>query len=696
MLFSTSTSARRLHRALTAAVATAAVATAAFVAPLAPAWAASPVLAVDPAYMDAQVDPCQDYYGFANGAYERVAIPPAFAAYGVNQEIDERTRDLLKAILDSAALAKAAAGSPTQRIGDFYASGLDQAGIERAGLAPIAELLDAVAAYKDPAQLPLLMALLHRAGVRAGWSVYVGPDEKDSASVTVNLAQGGLGLPDRDYYLRADADSAKLRGQYTKHIQAMLQLAGEATATAQFQAQAVVALETAMAQASKTLVQLRDPQGNYHRMDRKALAALSPRLFLTTWLKAVGVPEAQSHVVVGQPEYLSALSKLVKGGKIADWRAYLRWQVLRAYAPYLGQALERESFGFYGQTLAGRTEQLPRWKRVLQALDQGIGMDLGRLYVDQAFSPRAKAKVLEMIRFHQTALRASIARATWMGEATKVEARRKVDTLVAMVGYPDEWRDYSALQIRRDSYAGNYLASQRFDWQRDLAKLGKPVDRKDWQMTPQTNNAYYDPTMNQIVLPAGILQPPFFDVDADDASNYGALASTIGHEILHALDDQGSQYDADGNLKNWWTAADRTAYDAATAKVVAQYNGYQVAGLAINGQQTLGENLADIGGVKIAWEAYKLAGKGKPASPAKTVAGRLISDDQRFFVAFAQSWRTNERLESQKLKVQSDVHSPVRWRVHGPGAALEIYSRAFGCATGQAMFAEPARRFELW
>lgn len=691
MPFLPKASTRRVFRRLAGCAVTAAL-----ISPATQSWAAAPIPAVDPAYIDGKIDPCQDYYGFANGAYARTPIPGAFAAYGVNQEIDERTRDLLKAILDSAALAKAAPGSPTQRIGDFYASGIDEAGIARAGLAPIGELLDAVSAYKDPAELPRLLALLHRAGVRAGWGVYIGPDEKDSAAVTVNLVQGGLGLPERDYYLRSDAASVQLRAQYAAHVAATLQLAGEATATAAAQAQAVLALETAMARASKTLVELRDPQGNYHRLDRKALAALSPRLFLTTWLAAVGVPDTQPHVVVGQPAYLTALGQLVKGGKLADWRAYLRWQVLRAYAPYLGQALEQESFRFYGKVLAGRTEQLPRWKRVLQALDDAIGMDLGRLYVERAFSPRAKAKVLEMVRFHQAALRASIARATWMGEATKVEARRKVDTLVAMVGFPDTWRDYSALQVRRDSYAGNVLAARRFDWQRDLAKLGKPVDRSDWQMTPQTNNAYYDPTMNQIVLPAGILQPPFFDVEADDASNYGALASTIGHEILHALDDQGSQYDADGNLKNWWSAADRAAYDAATAKVVTQYNAYQVEGLAINGQQTLGENLADIGGVKIAYEAWKLASRGKAPQPAQTLAGRLISDDQRFFVAFAQSWRTNERPESQKLKVQSDVHSPVRWRVHGPGAALELYSRAFGCREGQAMYAEPARRFELW
>lgn len=677
------------------------IANPAFSAPAkgAPTAKSPAIIAVDPAYMDAKADPCADFYRFANGAYDSTPIPGAYAAYGVNQEIDERGWALLKTILDAAALAKASPATATQRIGDFYASGMDLSHLEKVGLEPIGELLGAVAGYSDPAQLPVLLAKLHAAGVRAGWSVYVGTDDKDSTSVIVNIGQGGLSLPERDYYLRSDAASAKLRDQYAQHVAAMLQLAGEPTATAQQQGQAVLALETKMAKASKTLTELRDPEANYHKLDRKQLAQLSPALALSTWLKQLGVPDQQLAVVVGQPEYLAEVGKLVKSEPLAAWRTYLRWQVLRAYAPYLTAALDQENFGFYGRTLAGKTEQLPRWKRVLRTLDDSIGFDLGRLYVERAFSAEAKAKVLEMIDFHKEALRQAIARATWMGEATKVQARRKVDTMVAMVGYPDEWRDYTALTIRRDSYAGNVLASHRFEFARDLAKLGKPVDRKEWHMTPQTNNAYYDPTMNQIVLPAGILQPPFYDAKADDASNYGALSSTIGHEILHALDDQGSQYDADGNLKNWWTAQDRAAYDAKTAKVVALYQGYEgVPGLKLNGQQTLGENLADIGGVKIAWEAWKLAakGKGKATDGVQKVGGRQLSADQRFFVAFAQSWRTNERVESLRLKVQSDVHSPVRWRVHGPAAALEIYSQAYGCKPGQAMFAEPERRFDLW
>ncbi len=667
-------------------------------APQAPAAAKTPaVVAVDPAYMDLSTDPCGDYYRFANGGYDSTPIPGAYAGYGVNQEIDERGYALLKTLLDAAALAKASPGSATQRIGDFYASGMDLARLEQAGLEPISELLSAIATLKDGSQLHAVVAKLHAAGVHAGWSVYVATDDKDSTSVIVNLSQGGLGLPERDYYVRSDAASAKLRDQYAKHVAAMLQLAGEPTATALQQGQRVLALETKLALASKTLTQLRDPQANYHKMDRSQLAALSPQLALPTWLQLVGVPQTQQAVVVGQPDYLKALGKLASSEPVAHWQTYLRWQVLRAYAPYLSAALDQENFAFYGKVLAGKTEQLPRWKRVLRALDGGIGFDLGRLYVEQAFSAAAKAKVNEMIDFHKEALRQAIARAGWMGEATKVQARRKVDTMVAMVGYPDVWRDYSALTIRRDSYAGNVLASNRFDFARDLAKLGKPVDRKEWHMTPQTNNAYYDPTMNQIVLPAGILQPPFFDLAADDASNYGALASTIGHEILHALDDQGSQYDADGNLKNWWTPQDRQAYDAKTAKVVAQYQSYEgVPGLKLNGKQTLGENLADIGGVKIAWEAWKLAAKSRSADATQTLGGRPLTADQRFFVAFAQSWRTNERQESLRLKVQSDVHSPVRWRVHGPAAALVIYSEAFGCKAGQAMFAEPTRRFDLW
>jgi predicted metalloendopeptidase len=366
--------------------------------------------------------------------------------------------------------------------------------------------------------------------------------------------------------------------------------------------------------------------------------------------------------------------------------------VLKAAAGSLSRAFEEEAFAFYGKTLSGRTELLPRWKRMLEAADRALGEDLGQLYVQQAFSPEAKAQVKEMIRFHKEALRQSIQRSAWMGKTTQQEALRKLDTMREKIGYPDRWRDYSRLEVKRRPHVLNVLAANDFEFRRRMAKLGRPVDRNEWLMSPQTNNAYYEPALNEICLPAGILQPPFFDAKADAASNYGALASTIGHEILHGFDDQGSQYDADGNLKNWWTPEDRKAYDAMTDIVVRQYDAYEpLPGLKIRGRQTLGENLADIGGLKISYDAWRLATQGKPQPSSQG-----FNPEQRFFLAFAQGWRTNLRPEYLRTMIQSDVHSPIRERVLGPVSSLPEFQLAFGCGPGDAMTAKGERQFRIW
>ncbi|HJW34368.1 MAG TPA: M13 family metallopeptidase [Holophagaceae bacterium] len=645
---------------------------------------ARPVLGVDPAYMDRSVDPCKDFYRYANGAYDREPIPGAYGSFGVNQEIDDRNWAMLKGILESAAAAKSAPGSAGQRIGDFYASGMDEAAIEAAGLTPLKPMLQRIEGLKGPRDLAPLLAELHKGGLRAGFAFSVGIDDKDATSMIGQLYQGGLGLPEREYYFRKDPKTVAHRKAYVAHVARMLELSGLKTPAAKAGAQRVMALETLLARASRTLEALRDPEKNYHKIARTDLPALGKGFRWEAYFEALGFPAAERSLLVGQPDFLKSFGVLASKGSLADWKLYLRWHLISGTATALPKAFDRANFDFYGRVLSGTQEQLPRWKRMLVATDRAIGFDLGKLYVEKAFSPAAKEKVLEMVKWHKEALRQSIQRAPWMGADTKVQALKKLDAMTAKVGYPDQWRDYSALTVARQPHVLNTLAARAFEFRRRLAKLGKPVDRSEWLMSPQTNNAYYEPTLNEICLPAGILQAPFFDEKADDASNYGALASTIGHEILHGFDDQGSQYDAQGNLKNWWTAEDRKGYDARTGEVVALYDAFEpLPGLHIQGKQTLGENLADIGGLKLSFEAWKLATAGKPQP-----SGDGLNPEQRFFVAFAQGWRTNQRPEEVDTQVKSDVHSPIRERVLGPAKMVGAFHEAFGCKNGKVL--------ELW
>lgn len=634
-----------------------------------------PVVGVDRAYLDPAASPCQDFYAYANGAFDRVAIPGEYASYGVNQEIDERNFAVVKAILENSARTGGPRGSVAQRVGDFYAAGMDEAAIEKAGLTPLAPWFQAIAAIDSPATLLGLIGRMQAQGLDAGFGFGVQVDEKDTTAMIAAFAQGGLGLPERDYYLRTDEKSVETRTAYRAHVARMLALAGDTPAEAAAGAEVVLALETKLAQASRTLVERRDPEKNYNKFERTALAKLAPDFAWEDFLQQVGLPATEKTVLVGQPEFFTALGGFSRSEPLAHWRTYLRWHLLHQTANHLGRAFVDESFAFYGKKLSGRTELRPRWKRVLAAADSAIGEDLGQLYVQTAFSPAAKARALEMVKFHLAAMRNRIRDSQWMSETTKTQAYRKLDTMRSKIGYPDRWRDYSALALTRDSHVRNVLAASAFEVRRQLAKLGRPVDRSDWFMTPQTNNAYYDPTLNEMCFPAGILQPPFFDEQADDATNYGALASTIGHELTHGFDDQGCQYDADGNLRNWWTEEDARRFAERAELVAKQYDAYEVLpGLPINGRQTLGENIADIGGLRVSYEAFRLATANKRLAP---VDG--FTPDQRFFIAFAQGWRTNQRPEQLRLQVTSDVHSPIRWRVLGPVADFPEFRAAFGC-----------------
>jgi predicted metalloendopeptidase len=638
-----------------------------------------PVQGVDRAYIDPAVSPCKDFYDYANGAFNKVAIPGEYSNWGVNQEIDERNFAILRRILESSAQTGGPKGSVAQRVGDFYAAGMDEAAIEHDGLKSLAPFFAEIDGLKSGADVVPALGRLMAQGLDAGFRFGIQIDDKDTTAMIAGFAQGGLGLPERDYYFRAGPEAEEIRRAYVAHVARMFELAGETADAAKTAAATVMACETKLAQASRTLVDLRDPEKNYNKFGRLALAKLAPGFAWEGFFSAIGFPGAQQTVLVGQPEFYAAFAGLLATEPMETWRVYLRWHLLRQTSDYLGHAFVDESFAFYGRKLSGKTELRPRWKRVLAAADSAIGEDLGQLYVREAFSPAAKERALAMVKFHLEAMRNRIKAAGWMSEPTKAQANRKIDSMRSKVGYPDKWRDYGALALTRDSYVRNALAASAFEFRRQLAKLGRPVDRTEWLMTPQTNNAYYEPTLNEMCFPAGILQPPFFDEKADDASNYGALASTIGHELTHGFDDQGRQYDWQGNLKSWWTDDDARKFQERAELVAKQYDAYEpLPGLHINGHQTLGENIADVGGLRVSYEAFKLATAGKPLPP---VDG--FTPDQRFFIAFAQGWRTNQRPEQLRLAVTSDMHSPVRWRVIGPVANFPEFRAAFGC-TGSA------------
>jgi predicted metalloendopeptidase len=648
-----------------------------------------PYKGFNPANIDPSVKPTQDFFQYAVGAWaKRTAIPAEYERYGVDQDVDVRTHQILKEILEAAASTKAAAGSEGQKVGDFYASGMDEAGIEARGLAPLQPLFAKIDGVKDAAGLATVLAELRRLGIFAGLAFSVEQDDKESSRYSMVLSQGGLGLPDRDYYLQDDAKAKELLAAYRSHVAKMLAMAGFDGRAAED----VLALETRLAKASMTRVEQRDPNAIYHAMTPPQLQAAAPGFPAAHFLRALGAP-TPDRFVVRQPAFLAELGRAMQEVPIEQWRVYLRWTLLRSTASALPKAFEEEAFAFYGLRLQGTTAQHPRWKRVMFAADQGLGEALGKLYVQRAFPATSKAKVLEMVENLRRALRTRIDGLAWMSAPTKAKAQQKLAAIRVKIGYPDRWRDYANLNIQRQPYVLNLLETRRFEFQRRLEQLGRPIDRNEWDMTPQTNNAYYNPTMNEIVFPAGILQPPYFDATADDAVNYGNIGATIGHEMTHGFDDEGLQYDADGNLKSWWTAEDEKAYNLRAELVVKQFDAYEpLPGLHLNGRLTLGENIADLGGLKIAWDAWKLSQKGK--APVGKSEG--FTPEQRFFLGYAETWRTLTREESLRLRAVTDPHSPAKFRVNGPLSNLPEFFEAFGCKDGDPMKRPEKDRPAIW
>jgi putative endopeptidase len=635
---------------------------------------------IDRTGMDLSVKPYEDFYQYANGKWlAEATIPPDKAAIAMFTLLQDRNREVLHEILEQAAHGNDKTDTIPGKVGAFYRSGMDQKHIDEAGATPLKKEFDRIAAVKDAAGLVPAIAHLHAFGLPVAFRMGARPDLKDSKRMIAVLGQGGLGLPDRDYYLKKDKKTQAIRTAYREHIQKMLTLLGDTPEKAAEQARAILDFETHLAKASKSRVELRDPKANYHLMTLVQLEDVAPGVGWTAYFEGVGV-DGLKEADAAQPAFLKEVGAMLTAEPVETWKAYLRWHLLSSVADKLSTPFEKEDFHFKGTVLTGVPQMRPRWQRVEEATDRLLGEALGQLYVAKAFPPEAKARAEKMVHNIKAALRDRLETVDWMSPATKREALKKLDAIAVKIGYPAKWKDYSGLTVDKGVYVLNVLQAEAFERRRDLAKIGKPTDRTEWHMTPPTVNAYYNPSQNEIVFPAGILQPPFFDPQADDAVNYGGIGMVIGHELTHGFDDQGRQFDADGNLRDWWTAQDAATYKERAARIAAQYDAYTVLdGVHLNGKLTLGENIADLGGLKIAYLALKKALQDKPE---KKTAG--FTPEQRYFLAFAQLWRSKMRPEALRVMVATNPHSPPRYRVLGPLYNLPEFFAVFGATKEQA------------
>lgn len=673
-------------------------------APAADTSAAPPVPRFSISYMDLFVDPGHDFYRFADGNWvKNNPVPADKSRWASFSELAERNWYLIHGILNEAETnTTAEAHSPVREVGDFFASAMDTNRIEQLGFQPIADDLKRIDQIGSTTELLSLLAHFHEESVGGLFSTDFGPDAKNSSIYAYELDQGGLTLPDRDYYLTDRF--ADIRDKYREHVAKMFELLGEKPDEATNHAATVLAIETSLAKASRSRVDLRDPNKNYNKFTTAAFLARNPEVPWKAYFTESGLdPSASdaaggkvplSYEIVGQPEFFDALAKLFKDQPLDAWKIYLRWHLLHGSAPFLQRAVEEENFAFFGKTLRGQEEQEPRWKRAAHVIDGTIGEALGQLYVEKYFPPDAKRRMLELVDNLKAVFRDHLEHVDWMTEPTREKALAKFSKFSQKIGYPDKFRDYSSIEIRRDDYLGNVRRSAEFENHRELVRLGKPVDKSEWHMTPETVNAYFNPLQNEIVFPAGILQPPFFDMSMDDAVNYGGIGVVIGHEITHGYDDQGRKYDADGNLNEWWTEADSKAFDARAQKVVDQYDAFEpLPGLHVNGKLTLGENIADLGGVTIAYDALQRA-LAKDPSKNRKIDG--FTPEQRFFISFAQIWRTNIRDAEARRLATVDPHSPGQFRAVGPLQNFQPFYDAFGIKPGEPMWRTPDLRAKIW
>ena len=644
-------------------------------------------------YMDKSVEPGKDFYHYANGTWiKKNPIPADKSRWGSFGELDERNNTLIHGILESAKNDTAApAKSVTREVGDFYASAMDTATIEKLKFKPIEKELQSVEQLKSSDDIFKLLASFHKDGISAFFDTDVQPDAKDSGIYAFQLTQGGLSLPDRDYYL---SDSFKTKREaYLAHLKKMFGLLGEKPEEAAKHAETVMSIETELAKNSRSRVDLRDPIKNYNKVETEKLISGDANIPWKLYLGERGI-SSTPYAIVGQPEFFTALNKMVKEHSLDDWKTYLRWHVLHNAAPFLHDAVEQENFNFFGKELSGQQVQEPRWKRASKVINGSIGEALGQLYVEKYFPPEAKERMNELVNNLREVFKDHLQKLTWMSDSTKEKAMAKFNRFTQKIGYPAKFRDYSSIDLKRDDYVGNILRSSAFEVHRRDVRIGKPVDKTEWEMTPPTVNAYFNPLQNEIVFPAGILQPPFFDASMDDAVNYGGIGAVIGHEITHGYDDEGRHYDAEGNLKEWWTDKDAKEFEERAQKVVDEYDAFEaLPGLHVNGKLTLGENIADLGGVSIAYDALERALKKDP-SKRKNIDG--LTPEQSFFLSFAQIWRSNTRDDEAKRRITVDPHSPGQFRAVGPLMNYQEFYDAFGIKEGAPMWRAPEKRAHIW
>ena len=641
-----------------------------------------------PDMLDKSVDPCTDFYAYACSKWEQQnPIPADRPGWGRFNELQERGEYIVRDILEKSGPVKAGRSPVEQKIGDYYASCMDESAIEKAGTKPLDKYFQAIAAIKTKEDLAKEVVRLHRQGTNVLFGFGSGEDFKDSTQVIGQVDQGGLGLPDRDYYFKDDAKSVELRKKYVEHVAKMFQLLGDSQEKSAAQAKAVMDIETALAKNAFDPTTRRDPQKVYHKMTAAELAALGPNFDWNIYMSEIGAPSG-SGLNVAEPEFVKGMDSLLKSTSLDDWKTYLRWQSVHANAPVLPAAFVQENFNFFSKELQGTKELRPRWKRCVQYTNNDLGEAVGQKYVETTFGAEGKARTLNMVNALEKALGQDIEALPWMGAETKKQAAVKLAAITNRIGYPDKWRDYSKLEIAQGDALGNSLRANEFEFQRQLNKIGKPVDKSDWPYPPSTVNASYNPLQNNITFPAGILQPPFYDNKADDAMNFGGIGAVIGHELTHGFDDQGSQFDATGNLRDWWTADDKKNFEERTGCIKDQYAGYTaVDDVKLNGKLTLGENTADNGGLRIAYMALLNTLAGKEPAPVDGITYK-----QRFFLGFANVWCSHRTDALSRMLATIDPHSPGRWRLNGTLSNMPEFREAFQCKPDAAMVRQNACR----
>jgi putative endopeptidase len=653
----------------------------------------SVVAGFDFSSIDRSVNACQDFNRFANGGWiDRNPVPAAYSRWGRFELLDESNVNVLHGILDGLIAKKKFANANEQKIADFYGSCMDEPRIEAEGIKPLEPELQRIAKISDLLSLEDEIAFLHAHRVPAVFGFGASQDSKDSTTIIAQLVQGGLGLPDRDYYTSDDAKSKATRDEYQKHVARTFELMGDAPEQAAREAATVMKIETKLAENSSTRIQRRSPEANYHPMTKGMLIEMTPDFDWGRYFRNINLPEI-GKVNVGQPDFFKSADKILKDTPVDDWKSYLRWHVVNASSSTLSSKFVQESFNFNGKYLQGTTEMLPRWKRCVTSTDRALGEALGQIYVAKTFTPAAKERARTMVANLIAALREDLTTLSWMSNDTRQKAIAKLEAYVRKIGYPDKWRDYEALHVARGAYYNNAVLAGEFDFRRNLSKIGKPVDRTEWGMSPPTVNAYYNPQFNEIVFPAGILQPPFYDPKADDAFNYGGIGAVIGHEMTHGFDDSGAKYDANGNLVMWWTTDDFKKFTDRTNCVVKQFDSFEVEpGLHQKGQLVVGESVADLGGLTVAYAAYQKSLQGKPRP--KDING--FTPEQRFFLGWAQVWAQNIRPEAARLRTATDPHPLGKFRVNGPLSNMPQFAAAYQCKSGDAMVRPPEQRCQIW